>query len=432
MGTDNCFDATPLCTDIGTYIISVEVYDGCDTTVWGPVTVIVCPQEPYLEIVIDPLEPCSGTCATITSIKWLDGDCLIETFVPPYGDYEPDLSWIVGSGLNFDPLDGTVCLGELEGNQIEFTYTDHCETVVTDSVFVQFKEGPTADAGGPSYEGSAETTVDVDLDGSLSSAVAPAIIVSYDWDFGDDTNGTGVAPSHDYAPGDYTVTLTVTDDNGCTDTDTADVTVHQKTIQSAHFMVAFEDLPIGTGNDWDYNDFVGEIFITYHLWSLNKLEEIDFTSIIHKARSAGHSHEVHVIIDGYDDTDHTYSATNCTPTININDFYLFAPTDGTVDNIYGLNIDFGDKPVPFVNWAIDWTKIHGDNDLPFEFYLYDAASGGDSKIENGDIRKLVVPATWTIPASTVAIWDVYANVIENPANTPDFSGVVGTGTWILP
>jgi len=281
---------------------------------------------------------------------------------------------------------------------------------------------PTAEAGGP-YEGSALGTVTITFAGS--AIAGDAAIDTYDWDFGDGSTGTGVAPSHDYAPGSYTVTLTVTDENGCTGTDIATVTIHQKTTQSAHFMVAFEDLPIEDGNDWDYNDFVGEIYITYHLWSPDKLEEIDFTSIIHKARSAGHSHELHVIIDGYDGG-HTYTTSSGIygPPIG-NDFHLFNPTDSTVGSTYDLTINFDDKPVPFVNLAIDWAKIHGDNDLPFEFYLYDAESGGDSKVENGDIRKLVVPDTWTIPASTVAIWTVYANVDPGP----EFSGE--DGTWEL-
>ena len=43
-------------------------------------------------------------------------------------------------------------------------------------------------------------------------------IVSYDWDFGDSTNGTGMIVSHDYSDvGTYDVTLTVTDNDGFED-----------------------------------------------------------------------------------------------------------------------------------------------------------------------------------------------------------------------
>lgn len=45
-------------------------------------------------------------------------------------------------------------------------------------------------------------------------------IVSYDWDFGDGTNGSGVATAHSYdSPGNYSVSLTVTDDDGAQDSD---------------------------------------------------------------------------------------------------------------------------------------------------------------------------------------------------------------------
>ncbi|MEO0900085.1 MAG: PKD domain-containing protein [Bacteroidota bacterium] len=46
-------------------------------------------------------------------------------------------------------------------------------------------------------------------------------LVSWLWDFGDGTTGTGASSSHFYAtPGTYTVSLTITNVNGCSDTET--------------------------------------------------------------------------------------------------------------------------------------------------------------------------------------------------------------------
>ena len=53
-------------------------------------------------------------------------------------------------------------------------------------------------------------------------------IVGYAWDFGDGISDTGEITTHTYAAADtYTVTLTVTDDDGLTDTATKDVTVSE-------------------------------------------------------------------------------------------------------------------------------------------------------------------------------------------------------------
>ncbi|MFC1951973.1 PKD domain-containing protein [Chloroflexota bacterium] len=75
---------------------------------------------------------------------------------------------------------------------------------------------PVADANGP-YTGTVDSPVAFDGSGSSDDGT----IVSYEWDFGDSSNGTGETPSHPYAaPGTYTVTLTVTDNDGGIDTDT--------------------------------------------------------------------------------------------------------------------------------------------------------------------------------------------------------------------
>ncbi len=71
----------------------------------------------------------------------------------------------------------------------------------------------------------ATTGFPLDFDGS-GSIDFDGTIVSYQWDFGDGSMGTGVSPSHTYtAAGGYTATLTVTDDLGAQDSDTATVSV---------------------------------------------------------------------------------------------------------------------------------------------------------------------------------------------------------------
>ncbi len=65
----------------------------------------------------------------------------------------------------------------------------------------------------------------MDFSGTLSSD-AGGTIVSYDWDLGDSSTETQAEFSHEYTVEDvYTVTLTVTDDKGATDTATTDITV---------------------------------------------------------------------------------------------------------------------------------------------------------------------------------------------------------------
>ena len=66
----------------------------------------------------------------------------------------------------------------------------------------------------------------VNFDGSASHD-PDGEIISYDWDFGDGTIGSEDTVSHTFSdPGVYTVTLTVTDDQGATGSDTIQITAN--------------------------------------------------------------------------------------------------------------------------------------------------------------------------------------------------------------
>ena len=99
---------------------------------------------------------------------------------------------------------------------ISLTVTDNAgstNTATTTASVVASNQPPVARAGGP-YTGTAG--VALALNGSTSSD-PDGTIASYAWNFGDGTTGTGATPSKTYATaGTFTVTLTVTDNNGAT------------------------------------------------------------------------------------------------------------------------------------------------------------------------------------------------------------------------
>ena len=71
-----------------------------------------------------------------------------------------------------------------------------------------------ADPGGP-YRGNVGQTIT--FDGSKSTAPTGQTLTIYAWNFGDNSTGTGVSPTHVYSTaGTFTVSLTVTDTSGGT------------------------------------------------------------------------------------------------------------------------------------------------------------------------------------------------------------------------
>jgi PKD repeat protein len=105
------------------------------------------------------------------------------------------------------------------------------------------------------------------FDGSGSSD-PDGTIAGYAWNFGDNTTGSGATPNHTYATGGtYTVTLTVTDNQGATNTVSNPITVSATVAPTASFAATPDDLdvafdgsassdPDGTiaGYAWNFGD----------------------------------------------------------------------------------------------------------------------------------------------------------------------------------
>jgi PKD repeat protein len=154
------------------------------------------------------------------------------------------------------------------------TVTDDNGTVRSDNTTAVIGEGdsqvPVAEAGGP-YTGTVGVQVSVDGSGSSDS---DGTIALYHWDFGDGNAASSSRPTagNTYAlSGDYTVTLTVVDNNGerATDTTTATISAGNQppvadagpTVMGARGMVVDFDGSASTDPDgmivqydWDFGD----------------------------------------------------------------------------------------------------------------------------------------------------------------------------------
>ncbi len=116
---------------------------------------------------------------------------------------------------------------------------------------------PEADAGDP-YTVQVDVSLTFDGTGSTDS---DGTVESFAWDFGDEESGTGATPSHTYTVADiYTVTLTVTDDDGATDSDTTTVTVLEL-IETGILSV-------------DTTPIKGEVFVNEEPWGTAPQEQI--------------------------------------------------------------------------------------------------------------------------------------------------------------
>jgi PKD repeat protein len=143
----------------------------------------------------------------------------------PAGASIAGYSWDFGDGTSGAGLTASHAYAANGGYTVTLVVTDSTGktatksttvTVGNDSPTAVFTVSPTAPTAG----------VNVNFNGSQSTAIPGRTIVSYTWSFGDGGTASGQSVTHPFAaPGTYTVTLTVVDSAGRSSSTTLTVTV---------------------------------------------------------------------------------------------------------------------------------------------------------------------------------------------------------------
>ncbi|MEL7161404.1 MAG: PKD domain-containing protein, partial [Bacteroidota bacterium] len=144
----------------------------------------------------------------------------------------------------------------------EFDDTETISIVVTETP----NEAPMAAFTADPLTGDAPLTVSFDASGSTDS---DGTITAYNWDFGDGETGSGVMPSHDFlAVGEYTVNLTVIDDDGVTSAEvTETITVTE----------APNTPPVVENQNFDFNENTTGLIGALVATDVDAGDEINFT-----------------------------------------------------------------------------------------------------------------------------------------------------------
>ncbi|MFA5869660.1 MAG: PKD domain-containing protein, partial [Candidatus Bathyarchaeia archaeon] len=211
LGTGTGVTVTHSYAAVGTYTVTLTVTDDdgatdTDTAVVTVTGVIPPPvnQRPVAMAGADRLLQI-GEASTFDGSGSYDLDGVIMSYSWSFGDGQTASGAIVTHSYT------------LAGRYVStLTVTDDDGATGTDSVAVTVNAPPVADAG---VDQTTTPNTAVNFDGSASKD-ADGTITAYSWVFGDGASGTGVTTTHTYtALGNYSVTLTVTDNTGATGSD---------------------------------------------------------------------------------------------------------------------------------------------------------------------------------------------------------------------
>ena len=207
----NSADFSTSSLSTGTYSISFRVQD--DDGEWSSYvydTLVINANQKPMAFILDPTTSITkqyGEMITFRGQGSDDGDIVGYS-------WRSSIDGVISSSKQFTINNLTVEQHTiyLKVQDDEGEWSDEVSITVTITASPS-NNPPVVDTGGP-YTGYANQSVNFDGSNSYDPDDGDSI-TSYSWDFGDGSTGEGVTPTHTYtAYGNYTVNLTITDNNG--------------------------------------------------------------------------------------------------------------------------------------------------------------------------------------------------------------------------
>lgn len=202
-GLISLVDPIHVFADTGMYDVALTVVsaNGCSSTSTQTVHVTPVPSASFTHV-----SACEGNGTAFTNTSTIGAGTLTY-------------AWDFGDGNTSTDQDPTHTYAVSGTYTVTMTATSDngCEDVAT--VFVQVNDSPTA-----LFSATTACEGDATVFTNLSTGAGT---LTYSWDFGDGNTSIDANPTNTYATdGSFIVVLTTTNDNGCIDTHTANVTVN--------------------------------------------------------------------------------------------------------------------------------------------------------------------------------------------------------------
>ncbi len=375
--------------DTGMYVVQlvVESTEGCTDTSEQVVHVTPVPSAAFTVV-----EACEGNATVFTNASSIVvGDL----------NYE----WDFGDG---SPVDNTESPSYIYPDDGTFTVTltvtsdDGCQDVATASVTIL--DSPTAlFVATTECEGVATT---------FSNLTTGTGVITYSWDFGDGNTSTDTAPTNLYTTaGDYTVTLTATNDDGCENVSSALVTVNG--LPNVGF--TFSDVCEGTAVDFVNTSDAGTC-----AWNLGDGSSSSLSDVFHAYTTFG-TFDVTLTV-----TDANFCINSLTQQIEIfdlPDFTLDATDVLCFGEATGI-IEIVDAGSPAAPWSM---SLNGETPQSVSVF-YNDRPAGSYEVVVVDTNLCEFSAQTTIDQPTDTLGVVLNNIDDNLCNGDDSGNIAIQGS----